>query len=315
MRATFVRTLVEVAERDPRTMLLTGDLGFTVVEPFAERFPDRFFNVGVAEQNMVGLATGLAEAGFRPYVYSIATFGTMRPYEFIRNGPVHQHLPVRVVGVGGGFEYGPNGISHYALEDIALMRVQPGMLVIAPADHEQARASLLVTRDAPGPIYFRLGKDEASTIPGLDGRFALGRAELLGQGGDVLLVAMGAAAKQTAVAAEALERAGIGASLMIVACVSPAPTDDLAAALSRFPVAITVEAHYVVGGLGSLVSEVVAERGLPCRIVRCGVREHPAGASGSEAHMHALHGLTSDAVVAAALEAVGLQSGTEEAER
>ena len=115
-------------------VLLTGDLGFTVVEPFAERFPVRFFNVGVAEQNMLGVATGLAEAGFVPFVYSIATFATLRSYEFVRNGPVLHHLPVRVVGVGGGLEYGMNGVTHYALEDIAIMRTQPGMTVLAPAD-------------------------------------------------------------------------------------------------------------------------------------------------------------------------------------
>src|SRR5881296_3546916 len=102
MRGAFVRTLVELADEDRRVALLTGDLGYMALEPFAERFPDRFFNVGVAEQNMVGIATGLAEAGYVPYVYSIATFATLRPYEFIRNGPVHQRLPVRVVGVGGG---------------------------------------------------------------------------------------------------------------------------------------------------------------------------------------------------------------------
>ena len=171
MRTTFVRALVEVAAKDDRVMLLTGDLGFTVVEPFAECFPDRFLNVGVAEQNMVGVATGLAEAGFVPFVYSIATFATLRPYEFIRNGPVLHGLPVRIVGVGGGFEYGTNGVSHYALEDIAVMRTQPGLTVIAPADFHQARSALLETIDLPGPIYFRLGKDESATVPGLDGRF------------------------------------------------------------------------------------------------------------------------------------------------
>ncbi len=126
MRATFVRTLMELAEEDERIVLLTGDLGFTVVEPFAERFPGRFFNVGVAEQNMLGVATGLAEAGYVPFAYSIATFATLRSYEFVRNGPVLHRLPVRVVGVGGGLEYGMNGLTHYALEDIALMRAQPG---------------------------------------------------------------------------------------------------------------------------------------------------------------------------------------------
>src|SRR5437016_102519 len=160
LRRTFVNALAELAEHDTRIVLLTGDLGFTVVEPFAERFPERFFNVGVAEQNMVGLATGLAEAGFVPYTYSIATFASMRPYEFIRNGPVHQRLPVRIVGVGGGLEYGVNGISHFALEDLALMRVQPGMTVVAPADVEQARSALVALADLEGPIYFRLGKDE-----------------------------------------------------------------------------------------------------------------------------------------------------------
>ncbi len=108
-------------------MLLTGDLGYMVLDVFSNRFPDRFFNVGVAEQNMVGIATGLAEAGYVPFVYSIATFATMRPYEFIRNGPVLHDLPVRIVGVGGGFDYGHNGITHFALEDYALMRAQPDM--------------------------------------------------------------------------------------------------------------------------------------------------------------------------------------------
>src|SRR5580765_3495660 len=143
MRREFASTLTAAAERDERIVLLTGDLGFMVLEPFTERFPDRFFNVGVAEQNMVGVATGLAEAGYVPYVYSIATFASLRPYEFIRNGPVHQQLPVRVVGVGGGFDYGTNGPSHHALEDLAVMRAQPGLTVLAPADFAQARAALL----------------------------------------------------------------------------------------------------------------------------------------------------------------------------
>src|SRR5262249_21341178 len=123
MRATFVRTLGELADRDPRILLLTADLGYTVLEPFAERFPDRFFNVGVAEQNMVGLATGLADAGFLPFLYSIATFASLRAYEFVRNGPVFHRLAVRIVGVGGGFEYGPAGPTHHALEDVGVMRI------------------------------------------------------------------------------------------------------------------------------------------------------------------------------------------------
>src|SRR5258708_5655218 len=136
------------------------------LEPFIDAFPERFFNVGVAEQNMVGLATGMAEAGMVPFVYSIAPFATLRPYEFIRNGPLLHRLPVRVVGIGGGVEYGPNGISHYAIEDVAVMRAQPNMTVIAPADPLQATEALLATPSRPGPTYFRLGKDDTAGGPG-----------------------------------------------------------------------------------------------------------------------------------------------------
>ncbi|HEY4939313.1 MAG TPA: 1-deoxy-D-xylulose-5-phosphate synthase, partial [Actinomycetota bacterium] len=125
MRRAFVQELAEIAERDARILLITGDLGFSVVEPFADRHPDRFFNAGVAEQNMVGLATGLAESGFIPFVYSIATFAALRPYEFVRNGPVLHNLPVRIVGTGGAFDYGTAGPTHHALEDVGIMRMQP----------------------------------------------------------------------------------------------------------------------------------------------------------------------------------------------
>ena len=134
MRRAFVDALVRLADDDPRVVLLTGDLGFFAIEPFIERFPDRFFNAGVAEQNMVGMATGLAEAGFVPFVYSIATFAALRPYEFIRNGPVLHRLPVRIVGIGAGVDYGHNGITHYAVEDVAVLRPLPGL-----RDHRAGR--------------------------------------------------------------------------------------------------------------------------------------------------------------------------------
>ena len=312
MRSTFIRTLVELAEDDPRMMLLTGDLGFTVVEPFAERFPDRFINVGVAEQNMIGVATGLAEAGFVPFVYSIATFATLRPYEFIRNGPVHHRLPVRIVGVGGGLDYGPNGATHHALEDLAIMRVQQGLTVVAPADFEQARSALYATNALAGPVYFRLGKDESATVPGLDGRFTLGRAEQIGSGADVAIIATGSITVEAARAVDVLIGRGVDASLVVVACLSPAPTDDLVATLGATRVAITVEAHYTSGGLGSLVCEVVAEHGLRCRVVRKAVGTGHHGISGSERHLNRLHGLSCESIVAAALEALdGAAAGAE----
>lgn len=304
MRAAFVSTLMELAERDRRILLLTGDLGYTVLEPFAERFRDRFFNVGVAEQNMVGLATGLAEAGYVPFVYSIATFAVLRPYEFIRNGPIAQRLPVRIVGVGGGFEYGPAGFSHHALEDVALMRCQPGLAVLAPADHEQAAAALRASWDLPGPVYYRLGKDDRLTVPGLRGRFQLGRAEVVREGGAALMITMGSVASEAVAAADDLAARGIDCTLLVVACLNPPPVLDLGDRLSHFETVLTVEEHYVVGGLGSLVSEVVAERGLGCRVVRCGVKSPPAGVSGSQASLRQEHGLSREALARRTLQAL-----------
>ena len=309
MRVALVKTLVELAVNDPRILLLTGDLGYTVLEPFAEKFPDRFFNVGVAEQNMVGLATGLAEAGYIPFLYSIATFASLRTYEFIRNGPVLHHLPVRIAGVGGGFEYGHAGPTHHGLEDVGVMRVQPDLTLVAPADHEQARTAFQATWDLPGPVYYRLGKDDRTTIPELEGRFELGRVQTIGDGTDLVLVVMGSLTSEVVATAKKLEQQGMGCTVVVVACLNPAPINDLVKILSRFPVALTVEAHYIIGGVGSLVSEVVAEHGITCRVVRCGVKVGSDGISGSQRYLEARHGLSQDGLAQTALKALGEAKG------
>lgn len=301
MRAAFVQTLVELAEADPRLLLLTGDLGYMALEPFSERFPGRFFNVGVAEQNMVGLATGLAEAGFVPFVYSIATFAALRPFEFIRNGPILHKLPVRIVGVGGGFDYGAAGSSHHGLEDVGVFRTQSGIGIVAPADHRQARTALRQTWNLEGPVYYRIGKDDQTTVPGLDGRFELGRAQEIRSGSDLLIVTMGGVAVEVAAAAELLAAQGISCQVLVVASVSPPPVADLAEALTRFELALTVEAHAVSGGVGSLVSEVVTDHGLGCRVLRCGVRRPPDGVSGSQGYHLEVHGLSRKALVQTAI--------------
>jgi transketolase len=304
MRAAFVRTLMELAEKDSRVLLLTGDLGYMALEPFADRFPDRFFNVGVAEQNLVGVATGLAEAGFIPYVYSIVPFAVLRPYEFIRNGPILHRLPVRIVGMGGGMEYGHDGASHYGLEDVGTLRIQPGITVIVPADAEQARTAIQATWELNGPVYYRLGKDDKTIIPGLDGRFELGRSQLIGNGADLLFISMGNIASQVSLAIDTLAAQGLSCTMMIIASLNPAPVEDLVSALDRFPVALTVEAHYDVGGLGSWVSEIVAERALSCRVIRCGVHVTPDGITGQQSYMWHRHGLSSEKLVATALQAI-----------
>jgi transketolase len=167
-----------------------------------------------------------------------------------------------------------------------VLRLQPGIAVIAPADREQTRSALLATWDLPGPVYYRLGKADETVIPGLCGRFELGRAQTIREGDDLLIITMGSSACDVVSAADALAGQGVSSSVVVAASLSPAPIDDLLAILPRFPVLLTVEAHYVVGGLGSLVCEVVSQHGLGCRVVRCGIRTMPDGRTGSQSYMH-----------------------------
>jgi transketolase len=303
MRDDFVAELSELAAADERVVLLTGDLGYMVLDVFSSRFPDRFFNVGVAEQNMVGMATGLAETGYIPFVYSIATFATLRPYEFIRNGPVLHDLPVRIVGVGGGFDYGFNGITHFALEDYAVMRAQPGLTVVAPADSAQARAAVHATRELTGPIYFRIGK-RGTPVPGLNGRFALGAVQLIGEGSDVALITIGSVTREAQLAAEMLAEEGIAATVAVVSTFNPSPVEDLAELLGGMSLAISVETHYLNGGLGSLVAETIAERGLNTRLVRAGVDAVPRGLAGSQEFLEDRFGLSAQRLAATAQAAL-----------
>jgi len=304
MRAAFVAALIEAAAADDRVLLLTGDLGYTVIEPFAERFPTRYFNVGVAEQDLVGVATGLAASGYVPFVYSIATFMSLRPYEFIRNGPIHHRLPVRIVAIGGGFEYGTAGHTHHALEDVGLMRMQPGLTIVAPADHRQAATAISSTWRLPGPVYYRLGKDDRTEIARLDGHFQLGSADLLADGPDVLLIGLGSITSEMMGASEQLAERGIRSTVLVVSSFNPSPTEDVAAQLARHATAITIEEHSVVGGLGTFVSEIIAERGLGCRLVRCGVKGIPTARSGATSWLRAQHGLMAGQLAATAFDAV-----------
>jgi transketolase len=272
------------------------------LEPFADKFPKRFFNVGVAEQNMIGAATGLAEAGFIPFAYSIVPFAVLRTYEFLRNGPIAHQLPVRIVGMGSGLDYSYDGITHYGHDDVGALRVQPGMTIIAPADCEQARFAFLKTCRLPGPIYYRLSKGNQAIIPDLNGYFELGRAKCIGNGQDVMIIAMGSIAGEAYRAMTDLANHGINATMMVVASVNPPPTDDLREALSHFGLAVTVEAHSITGGLGSMVSEVIAEYGLRCLLVRCGIAQQMDGIVGSQQYLYDKYGFSSKMIISRILD-------------
>lgn len=303
MRKQFVATLTELAVTDERVVLLTADLGFMVLEPFAQRHPDRFFNVGVAEANMISLAAGMATEGYIPFCYSIATFASMRGYEQFRNGAVLHELPVRIVGIGGGFAYGSAGFTHHALEDIALMRVQPGVGIVAPADDAQVDRALRDHYARPEPMYLRLAK-ETELHPELEGRFRWGHLETIGDG-DIAIIALGS---MTGIALEAQRRLladGVHTVVAVAASIAPAPTEDLVALLASKRACITIEDHRPIGGLGSLVAEAIADNGLGVRLIRRGVIDRIGETSGSEEFLRRRNGLDVEGLIAAVRE-IGL---------
>jgi transketolase len=291
MRKAFAQVLVDLAHADSRIVLLTADLGFGVLDDFAKTHPQRFFNVGVAEANMVGLATGLAEAGYIPFLYSIATFASLRPFEQWRNGPSLHHLPVRLIAIGGGFEYGPNGVTHAALEDIGAMRLLPNVQIIVPADESQARSALRATYGVPHPVYYRISKNESSDIPGLGANYDAETIDVIHRGEDALIIVAGPIAREALKAAEILAERGVRAAVAVISSLQPAPLEALRALLSNFSIVTTVEAHRSSGGLGSLVAECITDNGLACRLMRCGVSGRSDGTSGSERFMNTKHGL------------------------
>jgi len=300
VRGAFVEALISLAREDERIHLLTADLGWSVIEPFARAFPGRFLNTGVAEANMAGIATGLAQLGAVPFIYSIATFSSMRCYEQVRNGPVRHRLPVRIVGVGGGFAYGHAGPTHFALEDLALARTQPGLAAIAPADPAQTRAVVRASLDWPGPAYLRIGKGGNQAVPGLEGRFALDRPELIREGRDLLLLCCGGVAVEAVAAAEALAAQGFSAAVAVLAHLSFAPSPALVELLGRFERVLAVEEGYGASALGALAAQAIALNGLRCRLGQSGVFDSPPGISGSEAWMRTRHGLDAPGIAAAA---------------
>ena len=299
MRNAFVRAMCELAESDDRVFLVTADLGWGALEPFANRFPERFLNVGIAEQNMLGVVAGLAREGFVPFAYSIATFASMRGYEQFRNGGIMHDLPVRVVGIGGGFAYGHAGPTHHALEDLTICRTQPGLTVLAPCDPDQTRATILATADIAGSVYLRVDKAATGPLPGLNGAFALDTPAVVRPGSGVLFLATGSIAHEAVRAADLLAGHGVDAGVAVMAHLGFAPSGALVDLLDRYKLVVTVEEGYTAGGLASLASEAVARYELSARVLPCGVDRPQRGTTGGTQFLRARHGLTAAALAAA----------------
>lgn len=307
MRTAFFETLAAVAERDPRVWLLTGDLGFGVVEPFARKFPDRFVNAGVAEQNMTGVATGLALSGKVVFTYSIGNFPTLRCLEQIRNGPCYHKANVHVVAVGGGLVYGSLGMTHHLTEDLAIMRALPNLTVVAPGDPAEAACAVeaLVGQDGPG--YLRLGRAGEPLVHAGRPDFTLGRAIRVRDGRDVTLISTGGMLVTVNEVADALARAGVSARVVSMHTLRPLDRDAIIDAAMATPLVVTVEEHSIVGGLGGAVAEVMAETpGLRARLHRIGLPAAFAPHAGSRDYLADVLGVSPRAVLSAVRQALGL---------
>jgi transketolase len=308
MRKAVIHALAEMATTDDRIVLLTGDLGFMVIEEFADRHPARFINVGVAEANMAGLAAGLALEGMRPYCYSIATFATLRPFEQLRNGAHLHDLAVRVIGVGGGFGYGTAGITHHAVEDIAVMRALPRMRIVAPADDRDAAGAIRALHDAAGPTYYRLAKD-ARVLEALPDGFETDRLTTVGVS-QVTLLAIGTIADEALRARQLLEERGLEIRVAVATSIAPFPVASLLDIIDSSSILVTLEDHVLAGGLGSLVAEVMADHGRSVPLVRLGVTETGHATLGSERFLRSRAGLDAASVARLVSEAAPLQLAT-----
>lgn len=298
MRDRFIQTLCTLAENDPRVMLVTGDLGFAVLDEFRRRFPRQFINAGVAEQNMTLVATGMAMEGHVVYTYSIGNFPTLRCLEMIRNDAAYHGANVKVVSVGGGFSYGPLGISHHATEDLAILRALPEVTCLAPTSLGEVTAATQTLHRLPGTCFLRLDKDKGPDGPN-DEPFVLGRPRRLRHGQDVALFATGGILSEAMSAADQLSRAGISTSVFSVHSIKPVePMRFIEAARSHAAI-VTIEEHTIHGGLGSLVLETLADAGsFPGRFLRIGLDGCFSSVVGSQSYLRTHYQMDAAAIVA-----------------
>jgi transketolase len=305
MRDAFVRALTELADEDPSLVLISGDLGFGVLTDFAERFPGSFLNAGIAEQNMTAVACGMALAGARAYTYSIGNFPTLRCLEQLRNDVCYHHADVTVVAVGGGFSYGQLGMSHFATEDLAILRALPDLTVVAPSDPWQAYALTRQMHGMGGPQYLRLDKSFAG-LP--EATVELGKARIVQDGTDALIIATGGILGEAVAAAGALSERGVSVGVIDVHTLKPFDAETVCEAASSVTAVLTLEEHTVVGGLGGVVAEACLAGGVrPSGFVRLGMEDRYPEIVGDQAYLRAHLGLDRAGVAKAVLRALEVQ--------
>ena len=292
MRNAFLDELFELAQRDSRIVFITGDLGFSVVERYMEELPDQFVNAGVAEQNMTGLAAGMALCGKIAFTYSIANFPTLRCLEHVRNDVCYHDANVKVVSVGGGFAYGTLGATHHATEDLGVMRILPNIVVVAPGDPVETRAATRAVVDHEGPCYLRLGKAGEPNVHESPVQLELGKAILVRKGGDATLISTGGTLQLAVRVADALAEENIATRVLSMHTLTPLDEHAVLEAARETEALVTVEEHSIVGGLGSAVAELLAETdGVHTRFRRAGVPPRFSPRVGSQQFMLGENGL------------------------
>lgn len=291
MRNAFIQELVALARQHPQIALIVGDLGYSVIEPFADEFPDRFINAGVAEQNMTGLASGMASEGFHVFTYSIANFPTFRCAEQIRNDVAYHKLPVTVVAVGGGLAYGALGYSHHAVQDYALMRTLPNMLIAAPGDPMETRACMRYLVANPGPSYLRLGKAGEPNFHSAPPDVSPGRWLKVRDGNDrFALLSTGAGLQIAMDWAKKEEHAHRSVYTMPLWSMADKPAQ--ANLLRTHEEVVTIEDHLQDGGFGSWLLEAKAmDTTLSCAVRLAALNPVVCGTVGSQATLNRLGGL------------------------
>ena len=297
MRDSFVRALTELTAEDPDIVLITGDLGFGVLNDYVARYPRNFVNAGVAEQNMTALACGMALTGARAYTYSIGNFPTLRCLEQLRNDVCYHDANVTVVAVGAGFSYGQLGMSHFATEDLAILRALPGMCVVAPSDPWQAYELTRQLHAQGGPAYLRIDKGSAGIAPG---PIQLGKVRQVRDGDDLVIFATGGILGEAMAAAAMVAERGISVRVVDVHTLKPLDAEGVCAAARDIGRVITVEEHVVTGGLGGAVAEACLEGGVAVTAFRrIGLEGRYPEIVGDQAYLRAHFGMDRAAIAAA----------------
>lgn len=285
MRDAFVNTLTELAVKDENILLLTADLGFGVFDGFVKKCPEQFINIGVAEQNMMGIATGLALEGYKIFAYSIANFPTLRCLEQVRNDACYHNVNVNIIASGGGFSYGALGMSHHATEDLSILRALPNITVVAPASADEARAATQAILDCPGVGYLRLDKTSSNTRSN-NSPFKIGQASIVRQGDDITIISTGGVLVEAEKAADILANDDISCRLVNMHTIKPIDSNVILSAACETGGIITIEENNILGGLGGAVSEVCMEHGTaPKFFTRIGLDDQYSEIVGSQQYL------------------------------